>query len=76
VAKGNITQRRFRLAGNGLIFNNSMNNEGLRIKGRTENGYEEGCTRGARLKKGDHRVPFFNLILGPARTLVSLPWTK
>ncbi len=44
---GNIIQRRFRLTGNGLLFDNSFNIEGLRLKGRMENGYEEGCTWGA-----------------------------
>ena len=44
---GNHNQRRFRSAGNGRLFDNSLNIEGLRLKGLMENGYEEGCTRGA-----------------------------
>jgi len=44
---GNVTQRRFRSTGNGLLFDNSLNIEGLRLKGWMENGYEEGCARGA-----------------------------
>jgi len=42
-----------RLIGSGLIFDNSLNIEGLRIKGRMENGYEEGCTRGARFQSAN-----------------------
>jgi len=45
---GNHNQRRFRSAGNGRLFDNSLNIEGLRLKGLMENGYEEGCTRGAK----------------------------
>jgi hypothetical protein len=50
---GNHNQRRFRSAGNGLLFDNSLNIEGLRIKGRMENGYEEGCTRGAKKQSAE-----------------------
>jgi len=39
--------RRFRPAGNGLLFDNSLNYEGLRLDSRMENGYEEDCTWGA-----------------------------
>ena len=49
-AEASHYQRRFRSAGNGLLFDNSLNIEGLRLKGRMENGYEEGCTRGAKRK--------------------------
>ena len=38
--------RRFRPAGNGLLFDNSFNYEGLRLDSRMEKGYEEGCTWG------------------------------
>lgn len=50
-ADGNGNQRRFRSAGNVLLFDNSLHIEGLRLKGLMENGYEEGCTRGARIKE-------------------------
>jgi hypothetical protein len=46
-------QRRFRLTDKALIFDNPLNIEGLRIKGRIENGYEEGCTRGAKIQSAD-----------------------
>jgi len=45
---GSHNQCRFRSARNGLLFDNSLNIEGLLLKGRMENGYEEGCTRGAK----------------------------
>jgi len=51
-AEASHYQRRFRSAGNGLLFDNSLNIEGLRLKGRMENGYEEGCTRGATKEQG------------------------
>ncbi|OEU53079.1 MAG: hypothetical protein BA861_01685 [Desulfobacterales bacterium S3730MH5] len=41
---------RFHLIRNGPLFDNSLNEKGFRIDIRMENGYEEGCTRGARLK--------------------------
>ena len=50
---GNHNQRRFRSAGNGRLFDNSLNIEGLRLKGLMENGYEEGCTRGAKIQSAD-----------------------
>jgi len=30
-----------------MLFDNSLNDKRFRIDIRTENGYEEGCTRGA-----------------------------
>jgi len=48
---GNRSQRRFRPAGNGLLFDNSLNYEGLRLDSRMEKGYEEGCTWGASLSR-------------------------
>ena len=32
---------------NGVLFDNSLNDKRFRIDIRVENGYEEGCTRGA-----------------------------
>ena len=32
---------------NGMLFDNSLNDKRFRIDIRTENGYEEGCKRGA-----------------------------
>ncbi len=32
-----------------MLFDNSLNDKRFRIDIRTENGYEEGCTRGANL---------------------------
>ena len=61
-SSGNRTQRRFRQGGGGLLFDNLLNIEGLRLKGLMENGYEEGCTRGANKFRGlgnKHLIPFF-----------------
>ncbi len=33
---------------NGMLFDNSLNDKRFRIDIRVENGYKEGCTRGAR----------------------------
>ena len=33
-----------------MLFDNSLNDKRFRIDIRTENGYEEGCTRGATVK--------------------------
>jgi hypothetical protein len=45
---GNRIQRRFRPAGSGLLFDNSLNYEGLRLDRRMEKGYDKGCKRGAK----------------------------
>jgi len=57
-----VIQRRLRLIGNGLFFDNSLNIEGLRIKGQMENGYEEGCTRGAKNFQARTKPGFFNFV--------------
>jgi len=41
---------------NGVLFDNSLNDKRFRIDIRVENGYEEGCTRGA-INKGLGLVP-------------------
>jgi hypothetical protein len=43
-----------RFTRNGLIFDNSFNIEGVRLKSLMENGYEEGCTRGTGRLKCQH----------------------
>jgi len=43
-----LNQYRFRPAGNGLLFDKSLNYEGLRLDRGMEKGYDKGCTRGAR----------------------------
>jgi len=50
---GKWNESRSRSAGNGVLFDKSVNIEGLRLKGRMENGYEEGCTRGAKIQSAD-----------------------
>jgi len=45
--------RRFRPAGNSLLFDNSLNYEGLRLDSGMEKGYEEGCTRGAKIQSAN-----------------------
>ena len=42
-----------------MLFDNSLNDKRFRIDIRTENGYEEGCTRGARYSQSHpNRVAF------------------
>jgi hypothetical protein len=36
-----------------MLFDNSLNDKRFRIDIRTENGYEEGCTRGAKIQSAD-----------------------
>lgn len=60
-ADGNSNQRRFRSTGNGQFFDNSLNIEGLRLKGRMENGYEKGCTRGSE-KNANKSVSFLRRV--------------
>jgi len=62
--------RRFRPAGNGLLFDNSLNYEGLRLDSRMENGYDKGCTRGAIIfqTSSDTSAPLI-----PALPLFKLP---
>ena len=38
---------------NGVLFDNSLNDKRFRIDIRMENGYEEGCTRGAKIQSAD-----------------------
>ena len=45
-----MIQRRFRSAGNGPIFDNSLNDMCFWIDNRMENGYKKGCKRGATKK--------------------------
>jgi len=52
--------RRFRPAGNGLLFDNSLNYEGLRLDSRMENGYDKGCTRGVLSPFGGRACGFAN----------------
>jgi hypothetical protein len=44
---GNMIQRRFLLSGNGLIFNKPLILKVFGCLQEKDNGYEEGCTRGA-----------------------------
>jgi hypothetical protein len=47
---------------NSVLFDNSLNDKRFRIDIRMENGYEEGCTRGARIiKKTGDVIRFFCL---------------
>ncbi len=39
-----------------MLFDNSLNDKRFRIDIRTENGYEEGCTRGANLNPPNFRL--------------------
>lgn len=40
-----------------MLFDNSLNDKRFLIDIRVENGYEEGCTRGARIQTDDCSVP-------------------
>ena len=42
---------------NGMLFDNSLNDKRFRIDIRTENGYEEGCKRGAKAAKSASAFP-------------------
>ena len=43
-----------------MLFDNSLNDKRFRIDIRTENGYEEGCTRGATKNAGHFGAPWVN----------------
>jgi len=43
----------FPVCRNSVLFDNSLNDKRFRIDIRVENGYEEGCTRGAKIKSAD-----------------------
>jgi len=49
---------------NGMFFDNSLNDKRFRIDIRTENGYEEGCTRGAK----------FNPLISAVFIYRTTPW--
>jgi len=53
---------------NGVLFDNSLNDKRFRIDIRVENGYEEGCTRGAifRIRRRRASGGFFMGRRGPA----------
>ena len=47
----------FPVCRNGMLFDNSLNDKRFRIDIRVENGYEEGCTRGAKAAKSASAFP-------------------
>ncbi len=71
---GNHNQRRFRSAGNVLFFDNLLNIEGLRLKGRMENGYEEGCTWGTNDTKTQTMKNVVRVFVFSGHPCLS-PWT-
>jgi len=62
-----MIQRRFRPAGNGLLIDNPLNYEGLRLDSRMENGYEEGYTRGGARSVGTREDSLRSSSSAPSR---------
>ena len=58
-----------------MLFDNSLNDKPFRIDIRVENGYEEGCKRGAKISGGVFLTPF--TIFSPgSREKLWLSWPE